>query len=405
MPRKPLILSYLIKETENKNKLIDDILQIDESEGYGYVWDAFIAKICSREAELDEAVMDSRTVRNVMERLAFTVRSSSSGTGPITGNDLAGTYYQETGQHAGQGVLAQLQRLPGLTQRDMDAGNRSFVDQDMLWALQGGALARIMSGTYDDLGPAPLQALSVQAINVATYILVRDGFTSATAMAALMRFTREAVTPTIRQVIADCFAVALLMAKERDDEEPIDGRGLCIAEATLGTIDFEESDIRNVQFQECVISEIVLAPKAIGSSVVFTNCIVNRLAGVSDKSGIPKEVFGDSCDVSNFDSMETNNAVLQLDLEPQIKALITGLRKLYRQRGAGRKLSALTRGITQSEVEVHIPQVIEALQSHGFIRVFNNVVHPVRKYTNRVEAILSAPSLSNDELTSFIRKL
>ena len=400
LPRKPLILSYLIQ-----NNLLEEILQIDASEGYGHAWNSFVDKICLREAELERAVMDAHTVRNVMERLAFSVRSSSSGTGPITGNDLATTYYKETGQHAGEGVLAQLQRLPGLTQRDTDAGARSFVDQDMLWALQGGALARIISNAFDDLGPPPLQALSTQAVDVAAYILKREGATSAMAMAALKRFARESNTQTIQQIIADCFAVALLMVKERNDEESLDGHGIAITNATLGRIDFEEHDIRNVHIQNCLISEIILMPRAIQSGVVFHNCIISRLGGVSDEYGMPKEVFGDGCEVLEFDNMATNNAVLHLDLEPQLKALITVLRKLYRQSGAGRKFSALSRGITQNEVEAYIPPVIDALQSHGFIRVFNNVVHPVRKNSNRVETILSAPSLSEDELVTAIKKL
>lgn len=398
LPRKPLILSYLIQ-----NDLLSDILEIDASQGYGFAWDAFIQKISEREAELERAVMDAYTLRSVMERLAFSVRSFSSGTGPITGTDLANTYTVETGQPAGEGVLAQLQRLPGLTQRDTDAGARSFVDQDMLWALQGGALARIISGEFDELGPAPLQALSRQAISVAAYILKHNGATSATPMATVMRLSREKSTPTIRQIIADCFAVAVSIAK--DNDETLDGHGIRIEDATIEAIDFEECDIRNVRFQDCLFSEVVVAPRAIKSGVVFHGCIINRLAGVGDQMGIPQEVFGTTCDVTEYDNMATNNAVLQLDLEPQMKALLTVLRKLYRQSGAGRKIAALSRGITQLEVANYIPAVIATLQRLGFVRVFNNVVHPVRKNANRVDAILSAPSLSEDELIVAVKEL
>jgi len=36
--------------------------------------------------------------------------------------------------------------------------------------------------------------------------------------------------------------------------------------------------------------------------------------------------------------------------------------------------------------------------SYGFITIFNQVVHPVRKQASRVEKILSAPLLSNDSI-------
>ncbi len=398
LPRKPLILSYLIQKN-----LLSEILEIDASEGYGYAWDSFITKITERESELERAVMDAHTLRRVMERLAFSVRSLTSGNGPITGNDLANTYSIETGQPAGEGVLAQLQRLPGLTQRDQEAGARSFVDADMLFALQGGAIARIISGQFDTLDKIPLQALSEPAINMAAYLLKKDGATSTTPMATVQRLSREPRTQTTAQVTADCFSVALAMAKE--DDGILDGHGTTIDSATLGVLDIEECDLKNVRFTDCLISEVLVNQRLVDSGITFQNCIITRVGGISGASSLPETVFSKSCEVQKFDDISTNNAVLQLDIEPQVKALITILRKLYRQSGAGRKVSALNRGITRKEVESYIPQVLDLLEQLEFVRLFNNVVHPVRKKANRVEAILNAPSLSQDDLLLAVRAL
>ena len=111
LPKKPLLLSYLLR-----NNLFEQILQIDGSKGFGFAWDAFLDRISDREAALPGAAMEATTVRAVLERLADSVRSKSSGTGPITGGDLASAYQTETGQSAGDTVLTQLQRLPGLAQ-------------------------------------------------------------------------------------------------------------------------------------------------------------------------------------------------------------------------------------------------------------------------------------------------
>jgi hypothetical protein len=81
-----------------------------------------------------------------------------------------------------------------------------------------------------------------------------------------------------------------------------------------------------------------------------------------------------------------------------MKALITGLRKLYKQVGAGRKIAALHRGITRQEVSRYIDGVLDLLVKEQLVRVFNNVVHPVRRQGSRVERILNVPTLSDDPL-------
>lgn len=398
LPRKPLILSYLIQ-----NNLLTGILNIDASQGYGHAWDAFITKITERESQIERAVMDSQTLRFVMERLAFSVRAKISGTGPITGNDLANTYYIETGQSAGEGVLAQLQRLPGLTQRDQEAGSRSFVDADMLAALQGGALSRFIWGQYKPKGDSPLSALSDKAINVAAYLLKRDGGNSATTLSIVERMLRDSSDATNMQLAADCFSIALALSKEEDYS--LDCRGIILESASFGKIDLEEYNIKNLTFSSCIISEIVLGEDTLSSNIQFLNCNIGKVHGVASKAGLPKSIFTDSCEIDEYDDMGTNNAVLKLDIEPKLKALLTILRKLYRQAGAGRKVSALSRGITCKDVASHIPSVLNALERLEFVHIFNNVVHPVRKKTDRVDRILNAPTLSSDPLINEVKQL
>ncbi len=398
LPRKPLILSYLIQ-----NDLLSDILGVDSSEGYGYAWDTFIEKITQRESELERAVMDARTLRNVMERLAFYVRSLASGNGPITGNDLAATYSIETGQSAGEGVLAQLQRLPGLTQRNQEAGSRSFVDPDMLAALQGGAFARVIWGQYANIGAAPLTAISAKAVDVAVHLLRRDGASTSTAFSIVERLSREPKSPANAQLMADCIAVSVAMAKEENSS--LDCRGVVIESASYGKMDLEECAPRNFCCVNCLIDEVVIGATTTEHGISFRNCIISRVRGVANEAGLPNDMFDDSCEVSEFDDMGTNNAVLKSDLEPQVKALLTVLRKLYRQSGAGRKMSALNRGVTKSEVSQFIQPVLGVMEKHGFVRVFNQVAHPVRTNASRVENILNAPSISTDELVREVKLL
>lgn len=399
LPRKPLILSYLIQ-----SELLLDILGIDASEGYGYAWDVFIEKITQRESELVRAAMDAQTLRNVMERLAFYVRSLVSGNGPITGNDLAASYVIETKQSAGEGVLAQLQRLPGLTQRDQEAGARSFVDQDMMAALQGGAFARIISGQYENVGAViPLNAISDKTIDMAVYLLKKDGATSSTTFSIVERLSKEHLTSANSQLMADCLAISLAMAREENNT--LDCRGVVVEYASYAKIDLEDNAIRNVTFIGCVIEEIVIGSVNPEYCILFRNCIISRVKGAANKEGLPSCMFDISCKVDEYDDIGTNTAVLNSGLDPQVKALLTILRKLYVQSGAGRKMSALNRGITKSEVSNFIQPVLEVMERHGFVRIFNKVAHPVRKNANRVESILNAPSISTDSLVIDVKKL
>lgn len=97
LPRKPLILGYLAHRN-----LLEAVLEIDASRGFGYAWDAFLDLVCQREAEHERATMDPRTLRRVLERLACIVRATSAGSGPVTGIDLAEAYRYETGDPAGE---------------------------------------------------------------------------------------------------------------------------------------------------------------------------------------------------------------------------------------------------------------------------------------------------------------
>lgn len=400
LPRKPLILTYLVQRN-----LFDEILGIDSSKGYGYAWDNFLERIAERESGLEFAVMEPHTLRAVLERLAFSVRSKVTGTGPITGGDLSDAYNLETGQFAGEGVIAQLQRLPGLTQRDLDPGSRSFVDEDMLAALQGSAFAKLLLGGYDDRGIQPISELSDKAIAMASFLLQKSGASPDTLISVVERLHRQIVSDRISpQLVADCIAVTLTMAIEYEYTE-LNFRPIVVESANFGRICLEDISVNGLEIRDCIINEIVLGPDGIEGGIKFTNCEIAKVSGAASAKGLPENMFGGGCVIDKYDNMGTNNAILQLDIPPQIKALVTILRKLYKQPGAGRKISALTRGITQKEVAKHVNGVTETLEKAGFVTIFNKIIHPVRKQTSRVENILYAPALSKDPVVAEVRAL
>ena len=398
LPRKPLILGYLAHRD-----LLREILKIDSTQGFGHAWDSFLDLICQREAAHERVAMDPQTLRRVLERLACEVRSLTSGNGPITGLDLAEAYRAETGQVPGEGVLMQLQRLPGLTQREQDPTARSFIDLDFLSALQGSAIARFILENAVSWGHRTwLSALSEKGIAMASYLLRRAKADPATIIATAARgIASDRRRSAETQVSADCLMVALEMARESGR---LDCHGVQFNAAILGSIDLEEVDVKNLACHDCIIDEVVLGPESTHHDIRFTRCLIQRIKGVPSVDGLPTKMFQE-CEFDEFDDHSTNAAILRADLEPQVKALFTVLRKLYLQPGGGRKLAALKRGMPPGAVLNAVDSVVSLLESEGVLSVFHGVAHPVRRETARVRAILSAGSLSKDALVSEARKL
>lgn len=206
------------------------------------------------------------------------------------------------------------------------------------------------------------------------------------------------------QIIADCVAVAIRMAAEQD-ANALDFRSVTIDGASLGKLPLDEIAIQGLSLRNCIIREIAFGSDQGSQQVSITGSLIAKVSGVANRAGIPKNSIAPDCEIDEFDDMGTNNAVLRLSIDPRLKALITILRKLYKQRGAGRKFAAFKRGITSADVLQHIEPVLGVLSSHQFISVFNSVVHPVRRQASRVEQILAAPTLSTDEIVIEVMKL
>jgi hypothetical protein len=389
LPRKPLILGYLAHQG-----LLRDILAIDSSQGFGFAWDSFLTLVSEREASHERAAMDAQTVRRVLERLACDVRGTSSGTGPITGVDLAEAYRLETGEVAGEGVLMQLQRLPGLTPRDQDPTARSFVDEDLLAALQGSAIARVILESATPwtsrkwLNPLPARALSVAA-----HLVRRVGGTADTATATALRaLNSPSLTNQEKQVAADILAVALELARE---DGVLDGRSLFLESAALTSIDLEEMRVDNLQLRHCLIDEVTIGARTAESTIRLTDCLIGKVVGVSSEAALPNDVF-QGCTGESYDDASTNAAMMRLKAPPGVKALASVLRKLYLQSGGGRKLSALKRGITDLAVAACIDGVLRVLENEGMVTLSNGIAHPIRRQTTRAKRIIAELATSQD---------
>jgi hypothetical protein len=397
LPRKPLLLGYLAHR-----KLLDRVLAIEADRGFGYAWDSFLALVCERESEHDRAVMDPLTIRRVLERLSCIARSALSGNGPITSLDLAEAYRTETGEVPGEGVLMQLQRLPGLTPREQDPSARSFVDPDLLAALQGSAISRMFLESNVKFADRSWQAaLPRDGVRMAAYLLEAQGVSTAAVLDFVRRLAEQfAGRAEYRQVLADYFAVAIELG---DAGQPVNGKGLVMTEGSFEEIDLEDRIIRDVSLRECSIEKLYVGDGMRHSSCRFEDCVITKVAGVSSKHALPDKQFV-RCDFEDFDEASTNAAILRLDIPPSMKALMTILRKLYLQAGGGRRLEALKRGMPGGgPVHLSIDSVLRQLEAEGMVSITGGVAHPIRRYAARAKQILAEGMLSRDPIVERLR--
>ncbi len=292
----------------------------------------------------------------------------------------------------------QLQRLPGLTERDQEPGTRAFIDEDMLAALQGSALARFILGDMRGLGSrAWLSVLSKKSITMASYILKDSAAGLATVVATIFRNTpsvTESRSGYDRQIAADTVMIAMEMERE---EERIDLGGLLLEGISLGSIDLDGMIIDNFHIRNSSIEEVLVGPYGISSKIEIHGCLISRVLGVSSERGLPTMIF-QKCEVSEFEEMQTNSSVLKSSMPPQIKALITVLRKLYIQPGSGRRINAFKKGLPSGPVLESIDKVVQILIAEGILTIWNGVAHPVRKQTARIQKILNELILSQDDI-------
>lgn len=403
LPRKALLLGYL-----TRRQLLDDVLAIDGSQGQATAWYRFLELICQREADHDRSSMDAESIQRVLEHLALQVRATMTGVGPISAAMLALAYTSVAGQQPSDAVIMQLQRLPGLTERDAEPGSRSFVDVDFLEALQGVALGRRMVvGAGEARAAARFQSEHVDERSW----LEPVGALAAAVSAVHLRangWTIEGLCDVIRQnrqsqYGADLLHVGLVWASE--ESGVLDLRGVELEGVRVPTIDLDDLVVRGLVVRDSIVDRLIIGSGATEARMSIVNSHVTVVVGVGNAQSIPNGIETDeSVDFGSFDVLLTTDAIVQLDVDARVRALLTALKKLFRQRGAGRVVGAFRRGLPQ-DVASFIDPVLAVLVSEGFAWKLKDVYHPVRTNARRAHRILDSPRSSGDTIVDKVLHL
>jgi hypothetical protein len=394
LPSRPLLLSYL-----GASSALQGSIEGTFGRSAGEGWDMMLDRIAEREASMEVGV-DGFTVRKVLERLATQVRRSTDGLGPISQDELTSVFQSVCGYAPDEGSYQLLQRLPGLGAMDSIDGSRRFVDVSLADAARAGD---IVSCILEPNAESPLlemtgtvACLDEVGVDVAAVRLERESSASSGgAYSSANSLQRRGVSDA---VTADIIRVAARLWPGSMPRTPISLHEIELRTFSL-TAGANSYDWLN--FQDCVIQELDFTDHDGYALPHFHSCLIGEMTGVAGWSALQADRFVD-CEVGQFDAqMSTAKGILALKTTPMNKVLLTILKKVYAQRGTGRKESALFRGLDAKHREL-VPEAVQRLSTAGLITSARSsgtrIYLPVRGMASRVRRILQAPQSSADSI-------
>jgi hypothetical protein len=395
LPTRPLLLGYLASRN-----LLRETLEVDAGSAPAAAWHRLLDRISQREAEI-EAGISGQSVRQIIERLASKARRSVDGVGPLTYDDIVSSFREVCGYSADDKGLVLLQRLPGLGVHNSDDGSRAFIDRDLAATASAGDVVGFVQDPFSD---APNEAavwqssLTPLGAEVAAFRCDESGLADSAQVAVALK---QCGSVRGLDVLAADLVQLLAHGTRGYSEGIIYVSGVLIPELELTEV---TPDISRIEFQDCVIGEIAIESNADPAYMPrFVRCYLAAVNGRVGYTDLPSGIF-DDCLVDTFgDSTTTANDILSLGLPLGTTVMLTVLKKLYLQRGTGRKESALFRGLDHKEKDM-VPNVLQLLRSEGFAiraRIREQTVWmPARAHTARVQRLLASPTASTDSLVA-----
>lgn len=395
VPRRPLLLGSIIGrcfDAENAPERVSELLDIlDPAEG----WDSLIDDICLRESKI-EAGLSGSTVRLILEQLATKARSTVTGLGPISRQDMVEAFEGVCGYHPADMALTVLQRLSGLcVDTDRDDDSRRFVDSDFADACRAADLISFITNPLDSalrsrLSPAQI-AIGAIGLGITARKIGSENSEKLVAT-ALNALAKQSDAP--QAVAFDIIALAEQQDIPIRTNTIIDG--LEIKKFTVSP-DFPERN--KISFTNCLIDQLVVETGCLDPYFpYFDSCIFGDVVGRLSKDDLPTDHFI-KCSFGDFPiGSATNESLAGSDLSPHLKVILTILRKLYLQAGGGRQENAFFRGLPP-QLSACVPAALEVVRKFDFAKLSDRggsrIWLPHRSKTNEALQIINSPHTGN----------
>lgn len=393
LPGRPLLIGYLASKG-----LIGEIIENEKASpsanDAASGWDTLLGRIADREADM-EAGIDGYTLRRVMERIATKARGTADGLGPISQRQLSESFTEICGYAPNDAAMVLLQRLPGLGAKTGTEELRVFIHEDLTDICRVGDLVAFVSDPFS-FPLKPLENLECLVGEIGQEVLARKtlemGVTPGKLDAAIQILS---LRDNCNAVLADLALSGIHRGFER--EKPVFIRNVAIKKLDLADM---ASSAENYIFQDCFITELELSPDKNTGYPQFYSSFFGNIIGRVSLNDIPAGIFDKLCIVDHYESStSTLSDIMELDLPLGQRVLLSVLKKLYIQKGSGRRENSLLRGL-DAEARRIVPDVLHLLKSDQLVysarHAGNTVWYPVRSQTRRVYSIINSPTSSKD---------
>lgn len=387
VPTRPLLLRFLAGAG------LVERLQADANYDEAAAWVDMLDFLSIREADRVATVTPER-VRALISRVATLARTTDGtgqpGSGGVSVQQMRDAFKEVCAVEPDEEGIQLLLRLPGLAS---NGERRTFVDAAFAEAAYGLDLATYASAPYS---AHPLSSGVSWAANTGR-------LASAVAAAELSAqnfepgYVSVAIGARLDQDLVDAVTFDLLGVADANEVAAPSGtqpyfRELLVTELTPGRSD---SYLAKSIFRDCVIDVLDLEDvDSVHQIPLLAGCLI---AHVSGYSVMPSE-FESKLSTSEFFEFEapseTTAAILDLAIGKTDRIALVVLKKVYIQAGAGRKLSALSRGLPLADRPL-VSDVVSSLIAAGLLlttsRKTDTLVLPVKGRMAEVRKFIENP--------------
>jgi hypothetical protein len=396
LPRRPYLLGYLAA----RNLLPEADAQTAPAAG----WTRLLDGIAEREARPQDGIAGG-SVRQILERLGSYARDTTDGLGPLTFDQISRAFRDVVGRSPDVSDYVLLQRLPGLGVADAVTGARRFIDSALADAIAAGDPLRFALDPYSaDPGldaSSWHKAIGALGAEVLAARIDEASMPDAARRTAVERAIERGWHTLAFDLVR---AIDTLGGELSGAQIPIEG--IWVDELSLG---YSGATLGSLRLADSVIQTFdVNAPLHASETPLFIRCTFGHVVGVAGPGDLPPGRF-EECDFGSFsETTNTTQAILRMSLPLPLRVGLTILRKLYLQRGAGRRDGALRRGLDESG-KAWVDPVLKVFQTEGLTVPASvgrqRVWLPVRGQRSRVLQVLSAPMTCEDSAMVALRTL
>lgn len=390
IPRRPLICQTI-------GDLADDDFDamFVEKDSEVKFWDKFIDVLCVRDARIHES-FSPEAIYKLFISLARITRNKTADVGPISLAEIQNAFEAVVGTAPVEEASVMLQRLPSLGRVGAESQDRQFVDIYILDGLRAKDLA-LLASTEESAQSGVMAANWTNALgDLGQRVLAQSA-----SVGALLQLAEKAAASRNRVLASDL--VASLM---RFPSSEVDFRGLTLDQGEFTTLTLNECRIANLTLKNSYFGKLV-TPALSARNAAFQKCTAERVVGVSAASGLPDWIT--ELDAESYDSVENISRIRKIGLGASHEILAAIVRKIFHQKGSGRKEEALLRGLGSVGAPGLSSKIINILMRENIIERFKGdsgwVYTPIRSESARMMKVLVELKSSQDPIWIQVGKL